>query len=185
MMIRLVVLLCCFCFCANGQVKKYDQFELKEGDVVWKNSYSHYANRDSLRAAVVQMLKSKFYTFNVIRNEIGYNGELRHYKIDCKGYGRNYLNTPRMYWEGEWTGKFIVEIKENEYVVTVYALYYESPKPSADYYRTEKQVKGRYLDAVTKKDRSFFLKRELSNLSLMNLSLKDAFKLSSTSYINN
>ena len=163
---------------------KYDQFELKEGDLIWQNTYQCRGNKDSLHAPVVQMLKSKFYTFNVVRNEVGYNGELRHYHVDCKRYGRSYFNTPRIYCDGEWTGKFIVEINDHSYKVTVYALYYESVIKIMDYYRSEREIKGRYLDAVTKKNKTAFQKGELRNISLMSFSLKEEFTLSKTSYIN-
>ncbi len=184
MYLRVAIILCLFLEQASGQVTKYDQFEIKAGDLVWHATYASAGKTDSLRHAVVQMLKSKFYTFNVIRNEIGYNGELKHFKINCKRYGRTYLNTPRMYWEGEWTGKFIVEVTDHSYEVTVYALYFESMKKTSDYYRTEKVVKGRFVDAVTKNDRTMLLKRELNNLSLMNLSLRDEFSLTSATYMN-
>jgi hypothetical protein len=171
--------------CHAQEVAKYDKFEIKEGELVWQNIYVSRGSQDSVRAAVVQMLKSKFYTFNVIRNELGYNGELRHYRVDCKKYGRTYFNTPRIYCDGEWTGKFILEIKDHAYRVTVYALYYESVKQNADYLRTEKVVKGRYLDAVTKRNGTVFQKKELHNLSLMSFSLKQEFGLESTVYVNN
>jgi len=163
---------------AVGQLPtRYDQFEIKNGDLVWTNTYRYEGKQDSLRAAVVQMLKSKYYTFNVIRNEIGYNGELKHYKVDCKKYGRSYINTPRLYWEGEWTGKFKVEVADQYYQVTVYALYYESMQKSTDYYKTDRLIKGRFIDAVTKKRNTLLRKNEFQNLALMGLSLKDAFRL--------
>jgi hypothetical protein len=163
-------------FCQPQQ--KYDLFEIKGEDVVWKNVYRYQGQKDSLRKAVVQMIKSKFFTFNVIRNEVGYNGELRNYKINCKQYGRSYFNTPRLYWEGEWTGKFSIEVTDNSYQVTIYALYYEAPEKSTGYYKTDKTVKGRYIDAVTKRGQTIFKKGELHNISLMSQSLKDAFSLS-------
>ena len=165
--------------------KAVEQFKLVQGDLVWHQIYNYPGKSDSLRSAVVQMLKSKFYTFNIIRNEAGYNGEIKHYKIDCKLYGRSYFNTPRLYWEGEWTGKFIVQITDLAYQVTVYALYYESKTNASDYFKTEKEVKGRYIDVVTRKDRSIIRKAELSNLALMGQSLRDAFKLSAVTLIQN
>lgn len=158
-------------------VGKYDQFEIIDDDMVWTNTYSQPGSRDSVRAAVVQMIKSKFFTFNVIRNETGYNGEIKHYTINCKKYGRSYINTPKMYWEGEWSGKFKVEVTDNYYKVTVYALYYESTRPSGGYYKTQETVKGRFITAVTKKNKLVFRKRELANISLMSISLKDEFSL--------
>ncbi|MBS1681860.1 MAG: hypothetical protein JST48_09125 [Bacteroidetes bacterium] len=172
--------------CANAQVlTKYDKFELKEGELVWQNTYNYPGNSDSIRAAVVQMLKSKYYTFNVIRNEAGYNGELKHYKINCKKYGKTYFNTPRIYCDGDWAGKFILEIKDNAYRVTVYALFYETARMGSDYLRTERVVKGRYIDAVTKRSGSTFRKKELTHISLMSFSLKDEFGLESTVRVNN
>lgn len=165
--------------------QKAEQFEIVQGDLVWHQIYNYPGKSDSLRAAVVQMLKSKFYTFNVIRNETGYNGEIKHYKIDCKLYGRTYFNTPRLYWEGEWTGKFIVQITDLAYQVTVYALYYESKTNASDYFKTEKEVKGRYIDVVTRKERSIIRKAELTNMALMSQSLRDAFKLSPVTIIQN
>lgn len=159
---------------------RYELFRIEEDDIYWTNSFDYPGNADSLRREVVQMLKSKFYTFNVIRNETGYNGELKHFKVDCKGYGRNYYNTPRMYWYGEWTGKFIVEVLENSYRVTVYALYAEKFQPAANNNRGQRIVTGRYIQAVTKKDRITFKRSEYANLHLMSLSLTDAFDIRKT-----
>ena len=186
MIARGVMLMLLFSFASAGaqELTMYDKFEIKENELIWQHIYACPGSTDSVRARVVQMLKSKFYTFNVIRNELGYNGELRHYKVNCKKYGRSYFNTPRIYCDGEWTGKFILEIKDHAYRVTVYALYYESVKPNADYLRTERVIKGRYLDAVTKHKGTVFQKKELHNLSLMSFSLKEEFGLESTVYIN-
>ncbi len=83
-----------------------------------------------------------------------------------------------MYWEGEWTGKFIVELKGGNYAVSVYALYYEKMDQTVvGYYRTQQPVKGRYIDAVTRKNRKEFRKGEYSNMDLMSLSLKDNFDI--------
>ncbi len=180
----LPLLLFCFVSARAQELTQYDKFEIKESELVWQNIYACPGSTDSVRAVVVQMLKSKFYTFNVIRNELGYNGELRHYKVNCKKYGRSYFNTPRIYCDGEWTGKFILEIKDHAYRVTVYALYYESVRPNADYLRTERVIKGRYLDVVTKRKGTVFQKKELNNLSLMSLSLKEEFGLESTVHVN-
>lgn len=179
-------LFCAFCAVeAKGQeLTQFDKFELKGGELVWQHIYRCAGAQDSIRGAAVQMLKSKFYTFNVIRNEAGYNGELKHYKVDCKKYGRSYFNTPRIYCDGEWTGKFILEIKDHAYRVTVYALYYESTRMNADYLRTEKVVKGRYIDAVTKRNGTVFQKKELRHMSLMSFSLTEEFGLGSTVYVN-
>jgi hypothetical protein len=157
-------------------INSHGLFQLEDGDIVWRNTYSFVGPTEDLRPLVVQMLKSKFFTFNVVRNEAGYIGEIQHYKVDCKRYGRSYVNTPRMYWDGEWTGKFKVEITGERYRVTVYALYAEKIEQNVGYYKSEKIVAGRYVDIVTKKGKGF-RKNELSNLDLMSLSLKDSFDI--------
>lgn len=164
----------------EGMSQKYELFRVEQNDVYWTYTYSFPGNADSLRREVVQMLKSKFYTFNVIRNETGYNGELKHYKVDCKRFGRSYYNTPRMYWYGEWTGKFIVEVLDNYYKVTVYALYAEKFQPAGNNNRGQRVSTGRYIEAVTKKDRKTFKKSEYANLDLMSLSLRDEFDIKNT-----
>jgi hypothetical protein len=160
--------------------QKYESFRIEHNDVYWSYTYSFPGTADSLRREVVQMLKSKFYTFNVIRNEEGYNGELKHYRVDCRRFGRKYGNTPRMYWYGEWTGKFIVEVLDNYYRVTVYALYAENFQPAGNNNRGQRISTGRYIEAVTKRDRMTFKKSEYANLDLMSLSLKDEFDIRNT-----
>lgn len=157
----------------------YNLFEIKSGDVYWRYQYNFNGPTDSLRHEVVQMLKSKFFTFNVIRNESGYNGELKHYKVDCKRYARNYYNTPRMYWYGEWTGKFVVEVIDNCYIVTVYALYAEKFQMT-QYNPRQRMATGRYFETVTTKNRLAFKKSEYTNLDLLSLSLKDSFDIGNT-----
>jgi hypothetical protein len=159
---------------------RYELFRIEQNDLYWSSTFSFEGSADSLRREVVQMLKSKFFTFNVIRNENGYNGEIKHYKVDCKRFGRTYYNTPRMYWYGEWTGKFIVEVLDNYYRVTVYALYAEKFLPTSTSHRGQQVTTGRYIEAVTKKDRLTFRKHEYANLDLMSLSLKDAFDIRNT-----
>jgi hypothetical protein len=156
--------------------QQYDLFEIRDSDLYWHNTYQYNGNADSLRREVVQMLKSKFYTFNVIRNEAGYNGELRHYKVDCKKYGRKFFSTPHMYWDGEWTGKFVVEVFDHHYRVTIYALYAEKVEKTG-YYKTERITQGRYVEAVMRKDGSNFKSSEHHNLALMSVSLKDQFDI--------
>ena len=163
----------------SGQ-SHYELFRVEQNDIYWTATYNFQGSADSLRREAVQMLKSKFFTFNVIRNEEGYNGELKHYKVDCKRFGRSYYNTPRMYWYGEWTGKFIVEVLDNYYKVTVYALYAEKYQPAGNNNRGQKITTGRYIESVTKKDRMTFKKSEYANLDLMSLSLKDAFDIRNT-----
>jgi hypothetical protein len=164
----------------EASAQKYELFRVEQNDVYWSYTYNFAGNADSLRREVVQMLKSKFYTFNVIRNETGYNGELKHYKVDCKRFRRSYYNTPRMYWYGEWTGKFIVEVLDNHYRVTVYALYAEKFQPAGNNNRGQRISTGRYIEAVTKKDRMTFKKSHYANLDLMSLSLKDEFDIRNT-----
>lgn len=161
-------------------ITRYDQFQLKGEELYWLRDYRVDGGADSVRRLVVRMLKSKFFTFNVVRTESGYNGEINHYKVDCKKYDRTYLNTPRMYWEGEWTGKFIVDVFSDGYKVTVYALYFEKPEKSTGYYKTEKLLKGRYFEAVTKKNGRTLRRNEFSNLALMSMSLKDDFDVKNT-----
>jgi hypothetical protein len=126
------------------------------------------------------MLKSKFFTFNVVRNESGYNGELRHYAINCKRYGRRYSTTPGIYWDGEWTGKFIVEVSDDAYRVTVYALYAQKTEKTPSYPRLPSVVGGRLIDEVTKNERTSFRKNQLSNVALVSASLKDEFDIRRT-----
>lgn len=167
------------CLIIQVKAQQYDLFEITEGDIYWRNTYEYNGDRDSLRREVVQMLKSKFFTFNVVRNETGYNGELSHYLVDCRRYGRKYSNTPRIYWNGEWTGKFIVDVYDNSYRVTIYALYAEKIERTG-YYKTETTRRGRYIDIVTRKDKSGFLKRELHNMALLSMSFRDQFDIKKT-----
>jgi hypothetical protein len=165
-------------FAADAQTpKKYNLFQLEDNDVIWRNTYPFTGAPEDLRPLVVQMLKSKFFTFNVVRNEAGYVGEIQHYKVDCKRYGRSYLNTPRMYWDGEWTGKFVVRVFPDRYEVMIYALYAEKIEQNVGYYKGEKTVSGRYVDIVTKKGKGF-KKNEYGNMDLLSLSLKDSFDIS-------
>jgi hypothetical protein len=164
----------------NSFAQQYELFNVRENDLYWSNTYDYAGPADSLRREVVQMLKSKFFTFNVVRNEAGYNGELKHYKVDCRKYGRNYYNTPRMYWYGEWTGKFVVEVLDDHYRVTVYALYAEKFQPAANNNHGTRITTGRYIDAITKKDRKTIKRSEYSNLDLMSLSLKADFDIRNT-----
>ncbi len=162
---------------AQSDLTSYDHFEIKGEDLVWQYLYKYPGKVDSLRSAVVQMLRSKYFTSNVIRNEIGYVGEIIHYEVDCKRYNRTYANTPIMYLDGEWSGKFILEIAPGGYRVTVYGLYYDKPVKERGYFQTEKLVRGRYLNAVTDRKLKKFRARELKNISLMSLSLFDNFDI--------
>lgn len=157
--------------------QQYDLFEVEGPDLYWRNTYAYDGPADSLRRVVVSMLKSKMFTQNVIRNEVGYNGELRHYQVDCKKYGRTYGNTPRIYWDGEWSGKFVIEVRDNQYRVSIYALYFENTARSSSHYRTELPRKGFYIKEVLKKNKSGFKKTALPDMALMSLSLKDQFDI--------
>lgn len=85
-----------------------------------------------------------------------------------------------MYWYGEWTGKFVVEVFDDHYKVTVYALYAEKFQTAANNNRGQRVTTGRYIEAVTRKDRLTFKKAEYANLHLMSLSLIDAFDIRRT-----
>lgn len=177
----LLIILVAGTLAVNGQDEsRFELFRIEQNDIYWSHTYDFTGSADSLRREVVQMLKSKFFTFNVVRNETGYNGEIKHYKVDCRRFGRSYYNTPRMYWYGEWTGKFVVEVTDNHYRVTVYALYAEKFQPAGNNNRGQRITTGRYIEAVTKKDRLTFKKSEHANLHLMSLSLMDAFDIRKT-----
>lgn len=178
---KCVVFICLlFLLPSSLLAQRYDLFEIEHEELYWRNTYVYQGNQDSLRRLVVEMLKSKFFTFNVVRNEVGYNGEIRHYKVNPEKYHRTWFNTPRLYSEGEWTGKFTVEVSDNEYKVLIYALYGDRFEKSSDHYRTERATKGRYIDIVARKDRSGFRKNELANMALMSMSLKDDFDIRNT-----
>ena len=174
-----VFFLSSLCLSITAAAQQFDLFEIRDNDLYWHNTYKYGGNADSLRREVVTMLKSKYYTFNVIRNEAGYNGELHHYKVDCRKYGRRFFSTPRMYWDGEWSGKFVVEVFDNYYRVTVYALYAEKVEKTG-YYKTERRTQGRYVEVIAKKDFSDFKSSELDNMALMSRSLKDQFDIRNT-----
>lgn len=166
---------------ASGQDRKsYNFFSIKGEDLYWSYTYQYKGSRDSLRGEIVPMLKSKYYTFNVFKTETGYNGEINHYKVNAKKYGRTYLNTDRMYWTGEWSGKFIIEVLDNMYRVTVYGLYGEVVQKNPANFRQERVVKGRYYDIVTRADGKTFRRSELNNMQLMGISLKDEFDIRNT-----
>ena len=160
---------------ARGQ--KYDQFEVSNNELIWEYTYEYPGAQDSLRREVVSMLKSKIFTQNVVRNELGYNGEIRHYQVDCQRYGRSYQNTPLIYWSGEWSGKFVIEVRNNKYRVTIYGLYFENKKQPSARYPNNNVRKGYYINEIWKKGRSEFKKNTLADISLMSLSLRDAFDI--------
>ena len=162
------------------EISQYDRFQIQEGELYWQNNYEYHGSADSLRQAVEQMLKSRDFTFGVIRNNEGYYGKINHYKVHPKRFGRTYTNTPKMYWDGEWSGKFVIEVGEGHYLVSVYALQYKSETQSVGHYKPEKERTGYYIGAVTTSNKLSFLKGEFPNLSLMSLSLKDNFDLKTT-----
>lgn len=162
------------------ELSQYDRFQLDEDELYWQNHYDCPGNADSVLYAVEQMLKSSDFTYNVIRGKDAFSGKLIHYKVDPKRYGRTYLNTPKMYWDGEWSGQFVVDVSTGHYSVTVYALQFKSETQSVGHYKPEKIRTGLYIDAVTVNKRQSFLKSEFLNLSLMSLSLKNNFDIKNT-----
>lgn len=164
--------------------QKYDLFEVEGEELFWRHTYEYEGSADSIRRVVVALLKSKMFTQNIIRNEVGYNGELRHYQVNCKKYGRSYSNTPRIYWDGEWSGKIIVEIKDNRYRVSIYALYFENSSQPSSYYRNQNPRKGFYVKEVLKKNKTGFKKNVLADMALMSLALKDEFDIRKLSLSN-
>lgn len=160
-----------------SQAQKYDLFEIENEQLVWRHTYEYAGPDDSLRREVVSMLKSKVFTQNVVRYELGYNGEIKHYQVDCKRYGRSYSNTPLMYWNGEWTGKFVVEVRDNRYRVTIYGLYFENKIQPSSRYPNNTARKGFYMNEVMSKGKTKFKKSTFADMALMSLSLRDAFDI--------
>ena len=162
---------------AQQDISRYEDFELNESELYWRFIYTYSGSADSLRKAVSQLLRNKTFTQNVIRTETGYTGELSHYRVNCKRYGRKYTNTLRMYWEGNWKGKFKVEVKEGRYRVTIYGLYYEINTPPDYKHTPQGPMKGKYIDVLCGKDYTCFRKSELGHMPLMNIALKDEFDI--------
>lgn len=168
---------------ASGQ--KYDHFEISNDELFWRYTYTYEGSADSLRREVVAMLKSKIFTQNVARNELGYSGEIRHYEVNCKRYGRTYQNTPLIYWSAEWSGKFVIEVYDNEYRVTIYGLYFENKQQPSARYPNNAIRKGFYINEIWKKGRPEFKKNSRADISLMNMGLRDSFDIKQyTSPIN-
>jgi hypothetical protein len=157
------------------EISQYDRFQLAEGELYWQNSYPCDGDADSIRHMVEQMVQSRTFTYDVVRGKEGYRGKLKHYGVHPKQYGRTYLNTPKMYWDGEWSGQFHIEIGDGYYSVTVFDLHYKSETQSVGHYTPEKIRSGSYIDDVTTNNRQSFLKSEFPNLSLMSVSIKDNF----------
>lgn len=159
------------------QAQKFDLFELENDDLIWRYTYEYTGLQDSLRREVVSMLKSKVFTQNVVKNELGYSGEIKHYQVDCKRYGRSYSNTPLIYWDGEWSGKFVVEVRDNRYRVTIYGLYFENKLQPSTRYPNNNSRKGFYRSEVLSKGTQHFRKSVLADMALMSISLRDAFDI--------
>jgi hypothetical protein len=175
---RLVVFMILFATAWRGMAQQYEGFKVENKDLFWRKSYVYEGNDDSLRRLAVSMLKLKPYTHNVIRNEAGYIGELIHFTMDCRKFGRTYLNTPRIYWSGEWRGKFKIEMAKGGYRVTVHALYFENKElPSGHYYRDNQMRKGFYINEVLRKDKLHFKKSVLSDMHLVGLVLQEEFDI--------
>ncbi|MEY4931545.1 MAG: hypothetical protein RI909_2269 [Bacteroidota bacterium] len=157
--------------------QKYDLFEVSNNELIWQYTYEYSGPKDSIRREVVSMLKSKAFTQHVVRNELGYTGELRHYLVDCKRYGRSYSNTPLIYWNGEWSGKFVVEVRDNRYRVTIYGLYFENKSQPSARYPNANPRKGFYMGEIMNRGKTAFKKNVLADMALMSLSLRDAFDI--------
>jgi len=166
-----------------AEAQKYDLFEIENNELIWRNTYPYDGPLDSLRSEIVSMLKSKVFTRNVTRNEIGtggigYTGEIQHYHVDCKSYGRKYNNTPLIYWSGEWKGKFVIEVRENRYQVTIYGLYFENPvSKNTPPHQSKTARKGYYVKEVWQKGHPSFKPNVLEDMVLMSVSLRDAFDI--------
>jgi len=163
--------------CHSQELSQYDRFQLYGEELYWQYDYKCPGNADSIRQAVEHMLTSRSFTFHVVRNKYEYSGNLNHYRVNPKQYGRTYLNTPKMYWDGEWSGKFIVDVGDGYYSVTVYDLQHQTKTQSVGHYNPGKVRTGQYVDDVTIHNRLSLNKSEFINLSLMSLSLKDNFDI--------
>ncbi|HEU5290997.1 MAG TPA: hypothetical protein VFU05_10165 [Cyclobacteriaceae bacterium] len=158
------------------EISQYDRFQLQEGELYWQHNYEYKGSADSLRQAVEKMLKSKDFTFSIIRGNAGFSGKINHYKVNPKRYGRTYTNTPKMYWDGEWAGKFMIEVGVDQYQVTIYEIQFKSETQAVGHHQPAKVRSGNYINVVTTNKKSF-LKSEFTNLSLISLSFKDNFDL--------
>jgi hypothetical protein len=152
---------------------------LYEGDVYWQNDYPNTGTFDSLRKALEGILKEKYFTNNVIRKGLAYEGDIKNFHIDCRKYGRKYADTPRVYWDGYWNGRFHIRLDTHTYHVTVYALHYEwkGSEPSNPRYKGKR--KGRYVDLVSRQNRSRFRPSQVHDMMLLSLALKEVFDLKS------
>ena len=158
------------------EVLQFDRFQLQEGELYWQHNYVYSGSADSVQQAVEKMLKFRNFTFSIVRGKTGFTGKINHYRVNPKQYGRTYTNTPKMYWDGEWSGKFMIEVGAGHYQVTIYDLQYKSETQPVGHHQPEKVRTGYYIDVVTTNKKSL-LKSEFINLSLISLSLKDNFDL--------
>jgi hypothetical protein len=165
-----------------AQSQNFELFGINNNELIWQYTYGYTGPQDSLRREVVSMLKSKIFTQHVVRNELGYIGELRHYQVNCKRYGRKYNNTPLIYWSGEWSGKFVIEVADNGYRVTIYGLYFENKPQQISRYQTNTPRKGYYINEIWKNGEPNFKKKKLEDIKLMSLSLRDDFDI--TNYVS-
>ncbi len=175
----LVLFLTCY---LSASAQKFDLFEIENGNLIWRYTYSYKGTQDSLKREVVSMLKSKIFTQHVVRNELGYNGEIHHYLVDCKRYGREYHNTPLIYWSAEWSGKFVLEVARDGYRVTIYGLYFENKPQQVSRHQTNIPRKGFYINEIWKKGEPHFRKNKLDDMVLMSRSLRDDFDI--TRYVS-
>ncbi len=167
-----------------AHAQKLDLFEIEHNELIWRNTYDYQGPKDSLRSEIISMIKSKIFTRNVERMEIGtngvgYYGEIQHYTVDCKRYGRKYQNTPLIYWSGEWSGKFVVEVRDHSYRVTIYGLYFENQRQpqSSPPHQNKAPRKGFYIHEVWEEGYPTFKKNAGDDMALMSLSLRDAFDI--------
>ena len=146
--ISLIILFGFFTCSAPGQ--KYDFFEIEDGELIWRYTYSYGGSEDSLRSEIVSMIKSKMFTRNVQRNPIGnsgigYVGEIEHYTV--------------------------------EYRVTIYGLYFESQVQVSSPHEKKTTRKGPYIKEVWQKGHPNFKSGVLNDLTLMSMSLRDSFDI--------
>jgi len=179
---RLVVIGLFYLITTYTKAQKFDLFEIENNELIWQHTYVYQGPQDSLRREVVSMLKSKIFTQQVVRNELGYNGEIRHYQVDCNRYGRKYNNTPLIYWSGEWSGKFVIEVADNGYRVTIYGLYFENKPQQISRHQTNIPRKGFYVNEIWKMGDPHFKKSKLDDIKFMSLSLRDDFDI--TKYVS-
>jgi hypothetical protein len=166
-----------FCVTWKAQAQKFDLWSIENGELFWRYKFEYPGPQDSLRREVVSMLKSKVFTQHVVRNELGYNGEIRHYQVDCERYHRKYNNTPLIYWSGEWSGKFIIEVADNGYRVTIYGLYFENKPQQTNRFQAAAGRKGFYVNEIWKKGSPHFRKNKYHDMVFMSVSLRDAFDI--------